>query len=135
MVRRDIYCTTENSKVYKEGRMPYYLVPKITHYKVKQFHFWIMETSRLWKMCFLRSLWALTSRTCSKGAKSIMKKKALHSLSPTSSFWHLHLMLPLNRRHSFYCLWLQAPGLTMKETQSFLQLVELLWVYTFNPAI
>lgn len=44
MVRRDIHCIIENSEVYREGRMPYYLVPKITHYyKVKQFHFGSME--------------------------------------------------------------------------------------------
>lgn len=32
VVRRDIHYIIENSKVYREGRMPYCLVPKITHY-------------------------------------------------------------------------------------------------------
>lgn len=52
VVRRDIYCITENSKVYKERRMPYYLVPKITcYYKVKQFHFLEHGKSKTMKKC------------------------------------------------------------------------------------
>lgn len=48
VVRRDIHCIIKNSKAHREGRMPWYLVPKITHYcKVKQFHFWSMGNPSL----------------------------------------------------------------------------------------
>lgn len=54
VVRRDIHRITENSKVHRAGRMPYCLVPKITHYyKVKRLGFQSMENSRL---CLPRSL-------------------------------------------------------------------------------